>query len=103
MISGIAKLVNETITYDEIGNPISAETYTEVFVTERAITRQEWSDAGRQGLNPAIELVTPFMNYSGQTQVEYNGERYSVYRTYRRYDDIELYLEKKGGTYGKAN
>ena len=34
--------------------------------------------------------------------VEYNGKTYSVYRTYlKRSDQIELYVERKGGTNGE--
>lgn len=97
MISGTAKLISETITYDEIGNPVIEEVEREIFCTERAITRQEWTDAGRMGLYPQIELITPYSNYQGEEIVIYNNKRYSVYRTYRRGDDIELYLERKGG------
>ena len=97
MISSVASLVNKTITYDEIGVATETEVLTEIYVTERAITRQEWAEAGRLGLNPAIELVTPVMNYGGQTEVVYNGVRYGVYRTYQQGDNVELYLEKKGG------
>ncbi len=97
MISNTAKLVNITYTYDEIGQPIEAETLTEIFVEERSITRQEWTEAGRVGHNPSIQLLTPFMNYGNQEEVEYKGVRYSIYRTYLNGDNIELYLEKKGG------
>ena len=97
MNSGKATLISKTYSYDEIGQAIEAESETEIFVSERSITRQEWVEAGRVGLNPSIELVTPFMNYSDQEEVEYNGTRYSIYRTYKNGDNIELYLEKKGG------
>lgn len=97
MISNVAQLVAVTITYDDIGQSIEAETVTDIFVEERSITRQEWSEAGRIGVNPDIELVTPFMNYNGELIVDYDGVRYSVYRTYRSGDNIELYLTKKGG------
>lgn len=97
MISGIAQLVNVAYSYDEIGQAVKAETLTEIYVEERSITRQEWTEAGRNGFNPSIELVTPFMNYDGQEEIEYSGVRYSIYRTYRTGDNVELYLEKKGG------
>lgn len=99
MIANTAKLIALTVTYDSIRQPIYTESATEVFVEERAITRQEWFEAGRNGLNPVVELVTPFMNYNNERIVEYNGQRYSIYRTYRHGDNIELYLELKGGTY----
>jgi len=96
-MGGIATLIGKTYTLDSIGNSIATETSTTIFVDEKSITRQEWSEAGRQGLNPAVLLVTPSINYSGQDTVEYNSQRYAVYRTYEVGEDVELYLELKGG------
>ena len=43
-------------------------------------------------------------DYNGEPIVEYNGQRYSIYRTYiGKNDMIELYVERKGGTNGTAN
>ena len=40
----------------------------------------------------------------GETIVEYDGQTYSVYRSYETDDDyIELYVERKGGTNGKES
>ena len=97
MISNTAKLVNTTYTYDSIGQPVETETFTEIFIEERSITRTEWAEAGRIGHNPSIQLATPYMNYDGQEEVEYKGVRYAIYRTYQHGDIVELYLEKKGG------
>lgn len=72
---------------------------TPCWVTVRSVTRSEWQAAGRAGLNPAFVLTTNRANYSGQTEVLYQGKRYSIYRTYSppESDDIELYLEEKVG------
>lgn len=44
-----------------------------------------------------------FDDYNDEPIVEYNEKRYTVYRTYHsRTDDIELYVERKGGTNGTA-
>lgn len=97
MGSSVASLINKTITYDSIGQAVETTTTTEIFVEERAITRQEWAEAGRLGLNPQIQLSTPSMNYSGQTDIIYNSKTYGIYRTYKNGGNIELYLELKGG------
>jgi hypothetical protein len=40
-------------------------------------------------------------DYEDEPIVEYNGKRYSVYRTFfGKTDSIELYVERKGGTNG---
>jgi SPP1 family predicted phage head-tail adaptor len=100
MSNGIAYLIGKTYTLDAIGQSIATETRTMVYVTEKSISRSEWYDAGQQGLNPSIQLSTPRCNYSGQREIEYEGRRYSVYRTYLNGDRVELYLELKGGTHG---
>ena len=43
-------------------------------------------------------------DYNGERVVEYDGKTYGVYRTYyARTDTVELYVERKGGTNGKAD
>lgn len=43
-----------------------------------------------------------FGDYDGETSLIYKGKTYSVYRTYQgRNDELELYVERKGGTNGK--
>ena len=45
-----------------------------------------------------------FGDYCGERDVVYHGKAYSVYRTYKgRKDEIELYVERKGGTNGKES
>ena len=37
-------------------------------------------------------------DYNGESIAEYAGQRYGIYRTYERDDElVELYLEKKAG------
>ena len=47
----------------------------------------------------ALQKLHPNIYYMGEKIVEYNGMRYGIYRTYIAGDDIELYLEEKGGIY----
>lgn len=97
-MDGIATLITQHFSKDNIGQFVASESRADIYVSEDSITRQEWYQAGRQGLNPDIMLITPRVNYDGQLIVEYRGVRYSVYRTYTNGEDIELYLTKKGGT-----
>ena len=99
-MDGIAYLIQKTYGNDEIGQMIpESETSMEIFVTVESVSRREWSDAGKSGLNPEIKITTAFINYSGEKEVEYNGIRYVVYRSYHpsNTDQIELYLERKNG------
>ena len=97
MHCSVATLIQKAFSSDDIGNQIPIETETLIYTTEKSMNRYDWAEAGRIGLNPSHLLVTAAVNYSGETEIDYEGERYSIYRTYQRGDEIELYLEKKGG------
>lgn len=96
--SNIIYLISETYTQDAIGQPIASETRRQVFCDVRSITRTEWFDAGRNGLQPAYVFTMFAPDYENEKIVEFNGNRYGVYRTYRaRNEVLEVYTEEKGG------
>lgn len=81
------------------------ETITErdVFCNVSSVTRQEFFEGGRNGLNPEFRITMFFGDYDDETVLKYKDKTYSVYRTYQgRNDELELYVERKGGTNGKA-
>lgn len=100
-------LVEQLYTQDSIGQLIPSENVRPVWAQIRSITRAEWYDGGQKGMQPQLVVVTPSVNYNGETVVEMerNGKRvrYGVYRTYMPSgsDEIELYLERKAGIYVK--
>lgn len=83
---------------------VTVKTYTErlIFCRVRSISRAEFFDAGRNGLNPDFEFVIFAGDYNGERLVRYNGDTYAVYRTYYGdNDNLELYVQREGGTNGK--
>ena len=97
--SDVIKLISMNRTQDEYGRWVATPTAKEVFCQVDSITRAEFFDGGRNGLNPEFKFTMFFGDYNGESVVEYAGNTYSVYRTYlRRTDIIELYVERKGGT-----
>lgn len=99
--SDVIKLISETYTQDEIGQYISQETERTVFCDVRSVSRSEWFNAGRDGLQPELMFVMFAPDYQGEKIVEYKGSRYGIYRTYvGRNEQIELYAEAKGGLDG---
>lgn len=92
------KLISITQTQDDYGVWRMVETAKEVYCDVKSVTRTEFFDAGRNGLNPAYVFVIFGDDYTDEETVEYAGKRYGVYRTYRDGDDLELYAERKGGT-----
>lgn len=102
--SEVITLVKETQVKNDFGvyEPVS-ET-RDVFCQVRSITRSEFFDAGRNGLNPEFEFDVFFGDYEGERTVIYKDQRYAVYRTYHaRTDVLELYVQREGGTNGTVN
>lgn len=99
--SDIINLYSETITRDAFGVSQRTTNKREVFCKVDSVTRAEFFDAGRQGLNPEYRITMFAGDYNGEVVVGYKGRTYSVYRTYlAKTDIIELYVERKGGTNG---
>ena len=97
--SDVINLISETRTQDDYGRWIATKTSKQVMCQVDSITRAEFFEGGRNGLNPEFKFTMFFGDYSGESIVEYQGKTYTVYRTYlRRTDIIELYVERKGGT-----
>lgn len=97
--SDIITLISVTTSRDEYGVMRKSETSTQVYCSVNSVTQTEFFEGGRNGLNPEYRFTMFKPDYNGQTIVDYNGNRYSVYRTYYgRNDTIELYVERKGGT-----
>lgn len=102
--SDIIDLINQTMAKNEYGVWSPEETKRTVFVKVDSVTASEFFDGGRNGLNPEYRFTMFGGDYQGEKVVEYNGERFAVYRTYKAKNDmIELYVERKGGTNGKES
>ena len=103
-MNDVLKLLSTTYTKDKYGQAVATHTQKEVFCERQSISRNEFFNAGRNGLNPQFVFTIFKGEYTGETVLEYNGLTYSVYRTYETDSDyIELYVERKGGTNGKES
>ena len=99
-MDNVATLISRTYKEDEIGQSVlDLETFTDIFVMEKSLSKSEFFEAGQAGLNAELVLITPCVNYEGQQYVLYNKKEYGIYRTYKTNDSdmIELYLEQKAG------
>ena len=96
----VLKLISKTYTKDKYGVQTATETEREVFCDVKSISRMEFFEAGRNGLNPEYEFIIAEAEWLGETILEYRGKRYGIYRTYIEPNTnfIELYAERKGGT-----
>lgn len=97
--SDVVTLYADTVSFDDYGVARTVRTGKEVFCKVDSVTRSEFFEAGRNGLNPEYRISMFFGDYNGENIIGYKGRMYSVYRTYQATTDIlEVYVERKGGT-----
>lgn len=97
--SNVITLIGNNREQDEYGRWIAAPIQRQVFCQVDSVTQREFFEGGRNGLNPEFKFTMFQYDYNNEPLVEYNGFQYSVYRTFvKRNDEIELYVERKGGT-----
>ena len=96
-MADVITLITQTITTDKYGNEEATETERTVYCEVDSISQTEFYAAANTELNPEYRFTILFGDYEGESLVKFNGARYSVYRTYRTGDDLELYAERKIG------
>lgn len=94
----IAYLIGYTVTLNDYKQEVTTETRSQIFAKKKSVSRTEFYNGGKAGLQPEFRLKTAVIDYNGELEVELDGVRYGIYRTYNASADyIELYCEKKGG------
>ena len=94
----IAYLIGKTITMNARKQEVETDTRTEIMALYESVSQSEFYKGGEAGLKPEFRLTTAIIDYSGEKEVELDGKRYDIYRTYEVDKDyIELYCERKGG------
>ena len=96
--SEVIELVSISYGKDAIGQKIPIECKREVFCQLGSVTRAEFFDAGRSGLNAQFRATVFAPDYQGEEIAIVRGHRYGIYRTYiGKNETLELYMEKKAG------
>ena len=75
-------LVNTTYTENDMGDMIPIDTRLVVLCDVQSVTRAEHYSAAANGLKPSVVFVLNKFEYEGQKDVEYEGIRYNVDRSY---------------------
>lgn len=101
-MDSVLELLAVTVEKDSRGVQRKQLSSREVFCKCRSVSRSEFFDGGRNGLNPEFVFDVFAAEYEGETMCRYNGNTYAVYRTYLSDDSdyIELYVQREGGTNG---
>lgn len=98
--SEIIYLVNQVKEEDEIGNILpSSETLTKCYAKKQSLRTNEFYSAVEVGLTPSCEFVVKRLNYNGESELNWNNERYQIIRTIdpKNKFDIVLVCAKKIG------
>lgn len=98
--SEIIYLISETLGEDEIGNVItSSSNSNKCYAKKQSIRTNEFYNAATVGLTPSCEFVIKRLNYNGESELEWNSERYEIIRTIdpKNKFDIVLVCSKKIG------
>lgn len=98
--SEIIYLINEVLEEDEIGNTItSSSTSNKCYAKKQSVRTNEFYNASMVGLTPSCEFVIKRLNYNGESELEWNNERYQIIRTIdpKNKFDIVLVCSKKIG------
>lgn len=91
----VLKLIKETVSVDSFGDRIITRTERTVFCDVRSITQSEFYSAQAVGFRPEIKFVlSDYFEYEQEAFIEYNGEVYSVIRTYRNNNELEIICRK---------
>lgn len=87
------------ITLVSVGETADKDKKTEVFATKDPIGRDEFNAAGQARMKARHKFTIWASEYDNQEEVEFDGNRLSIYRTYgtRRDGKIELYTAERAG------
>lgn len=80
-----------------VGETSDDDITTTVYAEIRSVGRDEFNAAGQMGMKASYQFKVWLSEYDDQDEVEYNGKRYSIYRTYENKDKIELYTAERVG------
>lgn len=96
-------LHRHTMTQNAIGEWIPAIVRVEVFAQIQEVSSSEFFAASQIGLAAEKRFLVFAGDYQGETVLDYDGNNYSVYRTYTSGDYIELYCQFDAGIATEAD
>ena len=97
-LDDVCYLIQTFSSKDDLGQAILAEKSYMIFCSKLSITRAEFNSAGSAGFKPDMMLIVDADSYDKEKYLEYQGKKYSIYKTFGRKDGFtELYCEEKQG------
>lgn len=83
MMNDELTLIKKTQTENEMGDVIDDLKRNVVLCEVESVTRNEFYNAAKVDMQPEIVFVINRHDYSGESEVEYEGELYDVIRSYK--------------------
>lgn len=85
------------------GDKPSEDEKVSVFAEKYPVGRDEFQSAGVNGYKAQNQFVIWAEEYDDQPELEFDGKRLTIYRTYGSRPDgkIELYAAERVGNYGR--
>lgn len=88
-------LISEVDTQDDLGNAKSEKTRRKVYANRFSVSRAEFSATGQQGLKPDFSFQINTVDYKDESEAEYLGQLFDVYRVQINGDKTTLYLTRR--------
>ena len=90
---------------NEVLTLIKGDVSRTVFCRVASIGMKEFYEASARDFFPEMKFIlTDYLDYDNERLVEYNGQRYTVLRTYRTGQELEIVVTRasaeEGGVYG---
>lgn len=96
--SDVINFETKVIITDELLQEIEVPgTPREVFANKKPIQSSEFFNAGQNSIKAVQCFEIREAEYKKEKSLTYNNERYSIYRTYPKGENIELYCEVRTG------
>lgn len=100
MFDAVISLISKTCTQNAVGANVVTESKREVFCNVSSVGRSEFYQAMQAGHGLSYVFTTHPINYEGEEELEYNGERYGITRTYQSgLDSLDIYAGTKVGDF----
>ena len=102
----VIRLISSTYEYDAWGNQIETTTERPVFCKVNSVGRNEFYSAAQSNLHPVyVFTLSHYRDYQNESELRYTDwtgtdKRYTITRTYRTGDSIELTAEERVNDHG---
>lgn len=93
MKNEVISLVSIGTNKDDLMQDIEIETIQEVFAEKKSISQSEFFSAGQTDLKPTKCFVIYSDEYNDERFLLFENQRFNIYRTFEKGEDIELYCE----------